>query len=57
MDHFRYLLFVFVFARAPFVTALWSPVQEGLTSWRSCTWCFLVFLSLSHSVSWVRCGT
>ena len=22
-----------------------------------CMWCFLVFLSLSHVVSWVRCGT
>ena len=23
--------------------------------WLSCTWCFLVFLSLFHMVSWVRC--
>ena len=23
----------------------------------SCLWCFIVFLSLSHVVSWVRCGT
>ena len=23
----------------------------------SCLWCLIVFLSLSHVVSWVRCGT
>ena len=33
------------------------PAWKGLTSWHSCMWCFLVFLSLSHVVSWVRCGT
>ena len=27
-----------------------------LTSWLSCMWCFLVFLSLSLMVSWIRCG-
>ena len=30
---------------------------EGLTSWFSCVWCLLIFLSLSHMVSYVRCGT
>ena len=29
----------------------------GLTSWLYSVWCFLVFLSLSHVVSWVGCGT
>ena len=36
---------------------LWLPAEKGLTSWLSCVCCFLVFLSLSHMVSWVRCGT
>ena len=30
-----------------FLAALWSP-GKGLTSWLSCMWCFLMFLSLSH---------
>ena len=34
----------------------WSPVEKGLTSWLSCMLCFLVFVSFSHMVSWVRCG-
>ena len=37
----------------------WSLVVtfwERLTSWLSCMWCFLVFLSLSHMMSYVRCG-
>ena len=29
---------------------------NGLTSWLSCIWCFIVFLSLSNVVSWVKCG-
>ena len=38
---------------------LWSPTENGLTSWLFCVLRFLnnVFLSLSHMVSWVRCGT
>ena len=40
-----------------FLAPLWSPVGKGLTSWPSCIWCFLVFLSLSQMVSRVRCGT
>ena len=39
-----------------FLEALWWPARKGPTSWLSCIWCFLVFLSLSHMVSWVRCG-
>ena len=45
----------------------WYPglcvVLDCIDSWSlhpyllSCMWWFLVFLSLSHSVSWVRCGT
>ena len=40
-----------------FLVALWSPAGKGLTSGLSCMWRFLVILSLSHSMSWVRCGT
>ena len=39
-----------------FIAALWSPAGKGLTSCLSCVWCFLVFLSHSHVVSWVGCG-
>ena len=39
-----------------FLAALWSPAGKELTSWLSCMWCFLVFLSLSHMLSWIRCG-
>ena len=31
-------------------TALWKPSGKGLTSWPSCLWCFLVWMSLS-----IRC--
>ena len=37
------------------IAAMWSPAVKGLTSWLS----FVMFncvLSLSHVVSWVRCG-
>ena len=30
---------------------------DHLLSLFSCVWCFLLFLSLSHVMSWVRCGT
>ena len=26
-------------------------------AWLSCSWCFIAFSSLPHTVSWVRCGT
>ena len=57
MDPFRYLCFVFVMLFSLFIAALWSPAGKGLASWLSYMCCFLVFLSLSHVVSWVRCGT
>ena len=44
---------MFVFA----MLSCLSPNGKGLTSWLSCVLCFLVFLSLSHMVSRVRCGT
>ena len=30
---------------------------ERLTSWLSSMWCLLVYLLLSHTVSWFRCDT
>ena len=39
-----------------FIAALWSPARKGLTSWLLLVM-FIVFLLLSHVVSWVRCGT
>ena len=50
-----WFVFCVSFARLFFDT-LWSPTGIGLTSWLS----FVMFnyvLSLSHVVSWVRCGT
>ena len=37
--------------------ALLSPAEKGLTPRLSCVLCFLVYLSLSHMVSRVRCAT
>ena len=48
---------MFVMLSCLFNAALWSAAGKGLTSWLSCMWCFLVLLSLSHVVSWVRYGT
>ena len=52
MDHLCYLCLVFVMLSRMFIAALWSPAGKGLTSR-----CLIVFLSLSHVVSWVRIGT
>ena len=60
MDLFFVILcFMFVFALLYCLNlaALWPPAGKGLTSWLSCVCCFLVFLSLSHMMSRVRCGT
>ena len=59
VDLFCYLCFTFVFIilSCLFLAALWSPAEKWLTSWLSWVWCFLVFFSLSHIVSRVRCGT
>ena len=53
MDHLHYLCFVFVMLSRLFIAVLGSPAGKGLTSWLT----FVMFLSLSHVVSWVRCGT
>ena len=39
-----------------FIAALWSHARKGMTSWLLFVM-FIVFLSLSHSLSQVRCGT
>ena len=33
MDHLYFLCIVFLILSRMFVTALWSPVRKGLTSW------------------------
>ena len=38
------------------IAALWSAAGKGLTSWLLLVM-FLVFLLLSHVVSWVMCGS
>ena len=56
MDHLFYFCLLFVMLSRLFVAALWSPAGKGLTYWLSFVM-FIVFLSLSHVVSCVRCGT
>ena len=69
MDHLFYLcLVVFFLLSRLFIAALWSPAEKGPTSWLSLVMInqglpiqrvpgLIVFLSLSHVVSWARCGT
>ena len=56
MDHLRFLCLVFLMLSPLFIAALWSPAGKGLASWLLLV-NFIVFLLLSHAVSWVRCGT
>ena len=61
MEPFCYLCFMFVMLSCLFIAALWSPAGKGLgKGWPLgslvCDF-FLVLLSLSHVVSWVRFGT
>ena len=56
MDHLYYVCLVFVMLKYLFIAALWSPAGKGLTSWLSVV-IFIASLSLSHVVSWARCGT
>ena len=56
MGHLCYLCLVFFMLSHLFIAALWSLVGKGLTSWLS----FVLlncFLSPTHVVYWVRCGT
>ena len=57
MDHLCYLCLVFFMLSRLFIAAFWSPAGKDLTSWLLFVMCLIVILSLSHVVSWVRCGT
>ena len=56
VDHLCFLCLVFLMLSRLFIAALWSPDWKGLTSWLLLVM-FIVFLLLSHVVSWVWCGT
>ena len=56
VDHFCYLCLVVAMLSRLFIAALWSPEGKGLTSWLVLVM-FIVILSLSHLISWDRCGT
>ena len=56
MDNLCYLCLVFVIILRLFIAALWSPAGKGLPS----LLLFVMFncvVSVSHVLSWVRCGT
>ena len=56
MDYLRFFGLVFLILLHLFIAALWSPAEKVLTSWFLLVM-FIVFLLLSHVVSWVRCGS
>ena len=56
MDHLCFLCQVFLMLSCLSIAALWSTARKGLISWLLLVM-FIVFLSLSHVVSWVRYGT
>ena len=56
MDHLCSLCFVFLMLSRLFIATLYLPAGKGLT-FRLLLVMFIVFLLLSHVVSWVRCST
>ena len=56
MAHLCYSCLVFVMLSRLFFVALWSPEENGLTSWLLFSM-FNVIVLLSHLISWDRCGT
>ena len=54
VDHLCFLCLVSLMLS--FIAASWSPAEKELTSWLLLVM-IIVFLLLSHVVSWVRCGT
>ena len=56
MDNLCFLCLVFLMLLCLFIAALWSSAGKGLTSWILLVM-FIVFLLISHVVSWVGCGT
>ena len=56
VDRFHFVfVFAILFCRCH--AAFWSPAGKGVTPSLYCLWYFLLHLSFSHTVSWVRCGT
>ena len=55
MDHLCFFVFAFHMLSRLFIAALWSPAEKRLTFWLLLVM-FIVFLLLSHVVSWVRYG-
>ena len=53
---FLFFCLVFLMLLCLFIAALWLTAGKGLTSWLLLVM-LIVFLLLSHVVSWVRCGT
>ena len=53
VDHLCFLCLVFLMLLHLFIAAMWSPAGKGLTSWLLLVM-FIVFMLLSHVVSWVR---
>ena len=51
-----FLCLVFRMLSRLLIATLWSPAGKGLTSWLLLVM-FIVFLLLSHVVSWVSSGT
>ena len=56
MDHLCFLCLMFLMLLRLFIVAFWSPAGKGLSSWLLLVM-LIVFLLLSHMVSWVRFGT
>ena len=56
MYYVCYFCLVYVMLTRLSIAALWSPAGKLLTSWLLRVM-FNCVLSLSHVVSWVRCGT
>ena len=56
MDHLCFLYLVFLMLSRLFIAALWSPTGKEMTPWLLLVM-FIVFLLLSHEITWVRCGT
>ena len=56
MDNLCFLCLVFLMLLRLCIAALWLPAVKGLASCLLLVM-FIVFLLLSHVVSWVRCGT
>ena len=56
MDDLCIVCLAFLMFSHLFIAALCSPAGKGLISWLLLVM-FIIFLLLSHVVSWVRCGT